>query len=229
MKQTIIVLEDDPDISSLVSFQLKQAGYAVHVCPSGNEVLPLARHNPPILFLLDVMVPGNSGFEVCKQIRASRDLAKIPIIFLTAKSSEADRVQGLDLGADDYISKPFSPRELVARVKAVLRRFEQPVTANITTRDFELSCDSMTLSVRSKLVDVTATEFRLLHFLASHPGKVYTRDQVLDAVWRDMSFVTPRSVDVYIRRLREKIEPNPEDPIYLKTVRGAGYKFEATK
>jgi len=229
VKQTIIVLEDDPDISSLVSFQLKQAGYAVHVCPSGNEVLPLARHNPPILFLLDVMVPGNSGFEVCKQIRASRDLAKIPIIFLTAKSSEADRVQGLDLGADDYISKPFSPRELVARVKAVLRRFEQPVTANITTRDFELSCDSMTLSVRSKLVDVTATEFRLLHFLASHPGKVYTRDQVLDAVWRDMSFVTPRSVDVYIRRLREKIEPNPEDPIYLKTVRGAGYKFEATK
>ncbi len=229
MKQTIIVLEDDPDISSLVSFQLKQAGYAVHVCPSGNEVLPLARHNPPILFLLDVMVPGNSGFEVCRQIRASRDLAKIPIIFLTAKSSEADRVQGLDLGADDYISKPFSPRELVARVKAVLRRFEQQVTANITTPDFELSCDSMTLCVRSKLVDVTATEFRLLHFLASHPGKVYTRDQVLDAVWRDMSFVTPRSVDVYIRRLREKIEPNPEDPIYLKTVRGAGYKFEATK
>ncbi len=229
MKQTVIVLEDDPDISSLVSFQLKQAGYAVRVCPSGNEVLPLARQHPPILFLLDVMVPGNTGFEVCRQIRSSRDLAKIPIIFLTAKSSEADRVHGLDLGADDYISKPFSPRELVARVKAVLRRFEQPVSANITTPDFELSCDSMTLSVRSKLVDVTATEFRLLHFLASHPGKVYTRDQVLDAVWRDMSFVTPRSVDVYIRRLREKIEPNPEDPIYLKTVRGAGYKFEATK
>ena len=108
-------------------------------------------------------------------------------------------------------------------------RFEQPVTANIVTPDFELNCDSMTLSVRGQSVDVTATEFRLLHYLASHPGKVYSRDQVLDAVWRDMSFVTPRSVDVYIRRLREKVEPNPEQPIYLKTVRGAGYKFEAAK
>jgi two-component system phosphate regulon response regulator PhoB len=175
------------------------------------------------------MVPGNSGFEVCRQVRESRDLAKVPIIFLTAKTSESDRIRGLDLGADDYISKPFSPRELVARVRAVLRRFEQPVTTSITTPDFDLSCDSMTLSVRGKPVDVTATEFRLLHFLASHPGKVYTRDQVLDAVWRDMSFVTPRSVDVYIRRLREKIEPNPDDPRYLKTVRGAGYKFEAVK
>ncbi len=229
MKQTIIVLEDDLDISNLVSYQLQQAGFTVHVCSSGNTVLSMARQNSPLLFLLDVMVPGNSGFEVCRQIRASRDLAKVPIIFLTAKSAEADRVYGLDLGADDYISKPFSPRELIARVRAVLRRFEQPVTANITTPDFELNCDSMTLSVRGELVDVTATEFRLLHFLASHPGKVYTRDQVLDAVWRDMSFVTPRSVDVYVRRLREKIEPDPEDPRYLKTVRGAGYKFEAAK
>lgn len=229
MNQTVIVLEDDPDISSLLSFQLKQAGYDICLCPSGNSVLPLARENPPLLFLLDVMVPGNSGFEVCQQIRSSKDLARVPIIFLTAKTTEADRVYGLDLGADDYITKPFSPRELVARVKAVLRRFEQPVTVNIVTPDFELNCDSMTLSVRGRPVDVTATEFRLLHYLATHPGKVYSRDQVLDAVWRDMSFVTPRSVDVYIRRLREKVEPNPEQPIYLKTVRGAGYKFEAVK
>lgn len=229
VKQTIIVLEDDLDISNLVSYQLQQAGFSVHVCPSGNTVLSLARQNLPLLFLLDVMVPGNSGFEVCRQIRGSRDLAKVPIIFLTAKSAEADRVHGLDLGADDYISKPFSTRELIARVRAVLRRFEQPVTTNIVSPDFELSCDSMTLTVRGELVDITATEFRLLHFLGSHPGKVYTRDQVLDAVWRDMSFVTPRSVDVYVRRLREKIEPDPEDPRYLKTVRGAGYKFEAAK
>jgi len=229
VKPNIIVLEDDPDISSLVGYQLRQAGYSVHVCASGNQVMALARENSPVLFLLDIMVPGNSGLEVCRQIRESRDLAKVPVIFLTAKSAEADRVRGLDLGADDYISKPFSPRELVARVRAVMRRFEQPVTTSITTPDFELNSDSVTLTVRGQLVDVTATEFRLLHFLASHPGKVYTRDQVLDAVWRDMSFVTPRSVDVYVRRLREKIEPDPEDPKYLKTVRGAGYKFETPK
>jgi two-component system phosphate regulon response regulator PhoB len=229
MKQNVIVLEDDPDISSLVGYQLQNAGFTVHVCPSGNNVISLARQHPPTMFLLDVMVPGTSGFEVCRQIRESRDLAKVPVIFLTAKSAEADRIHGLDIGADDYISKPFSPRELVARMRAVLRRFEQAVTDNITMPDFELCCDAMTLNVRGKPVDVTATEFRLLHFLASHPGKVYTRDQVLDAVWRDTSFVTPRSVDVYIRRLREKIEPNPEDPSYLKTVRGAGYKFEAAK
>jgi two-component system phosphate regulon response regulator PhoB len=181
------------------------------------------------LFLLDIMVPGSNGFEVCRQIRESRDLAKIPIIFLTAKTAESDRVRGLDLGADDYISKPFSTRELLARVRAVLRRFEIPVTTNITTPDFELDSDAVTLKVRGTLVDTTATEFRLLHFLASHPGRVFTRDQVLDGVWRDMAFVTPRSVDVYIRRLREKIEQDPENPRYLKTVRGAGYKFEAPK
>jgi DNA-binding response OmpR family regulator len=229
VKQSIIVLEDDPDISSLVGYQLRQAGFTVHVCPSGDKVMALARECSPVLFLLDIMVPGNSGLEICRQIRHSKDLAKAPVIFLTAKSAEADRIRGLELGADDYISKPFSPRELVARVRAVLRRFEQPVTTNITTRDFELNSDAVTLTVRGKPVDVTATEFRLLHFLASHPGKVYTRDQVLDAVWRDMSFVTPRSVDVYVRRLREKIEPDPDDPRYLKTVRGAGYKFEAAK
>jgi DNA-binding response OmpR family regulator len=229
VKQAIILLEDDPDISNLVGYQLRQAGFTVHVCPAGDKVLSLARQHSPLLFMLDIMVPGNSGFEVCRQIRASRDLARVPIIFLTAKTSEDDRVRGLELGADDYISKPFSPRELIARVRAVLRRFESPLTTNITTADFELDSDSVTLTVRGNPTDVTATEFRLLHFLASHPGKVFTRDQVLDAVWRDMSFVTPRSVDVYIRRLREKIEKDPEDPRYLKTVRGAGYKFEAGK
>lgn len=229
LKQTIIVLEDDADISNLVSHHLQLAGFNVRISAAGDQVLPLARKHPPILFLLDIMVPGGSGFDVCRQIRESRDLAKTPVIFLTAKASEEDRVRGLDLGADDYITKPFGTRELTARVRAVLRRFEQPLTTNITTPDFELNSESMNLTVRGTLKDVTATEFRLLHFLASHPGRVFTRDQVLDAVWRDLSFVTPRSVDVYIRRLREKIEKDPEDPRYLKTVRGAGYKFEAAK
>ena len=229
MKPTIIVLEDDADIANLVQHHLQLAGFAVRVCATGDQVIPQARKHLPTLFLLDIMVPGGSGFEVCRQIRESRDLARIPIIFLTAKTTEEDRVRGLDLGADDYITKPFGMRELTARVRAVLRRFEQPLTTNISTPDFELQGDSMTLKVRGHLADVTATEFRLLHFLASHPGRVFSRDQVLDAVWRDLSFVTPRSVDVYIRRLREKIERNPEDPQYLKTVRGAGYKFEAAK
>lgn len=229
MKQTIIVLEDDADIANLVQHHLQLAGFAVRICSAGDQVIPLARRQQPALFLLDIMVPGGSGFEVCRHIRESRDLAQVPIIFLTARASEEDRVRGLDLGADDYIAKPFGTRELTARVRAVLRRFEQPLTTNITTPDFELQGDSMTLSVRGQPAEVTATEFRLLHFLASHPGRVFSRDQVLDAVWRDLSFVTPRSVDVYIRRLREKIERDPEDPRYLKTVRGAGYKFEAAK
>jgi two-component system phosphate regulon response regulator PhoB len=229
LKQNIIVLEDDSDIGNLIRHHLQAAGFNVRLCVSGDEVLPHARKHTPALFLLDIMVPGHSGFEVCRQIRESRDFARIPIIFLTARGGEEDRVRGLDLGADDYMTKPFGTRELTARVRAVLRRFEQPLTTSITTPDFELHSDSMTLMVRGKLTDVTATEFRLLHFLASHPGRVYSRDQVLDAVWRDLSFVTPRSVDVYIRRLREKIEQDPEDPRYLKTVRGAGYKFEAAK
>jgi len=229
VKQTIIVLEDDPDISNLIRYHLQQAGFTVRVCPSSERVLALARENSPALFLLDIMVPGSSGLEVCRQIRESKDVARFPVIFLTARTSEEDRVRGLDLGADDYVVKPFSPRELVARVRAVLRRFEQPVTTTITMPDFELNSESVTLTVRNKPVEVTATEFRLLHFLASHPGRVFTRDQVLDAVWRETSFVTPRSVDVYVRRLREKIEADPEHPKYLKTVRGAGYKFEAAK
>ncbi|HET9837324.1 MAG TPA: response regulator transcription factor [Candidatus Angelobacter sp.] len=229
MKQTIIVLEDDPDIAQLVRHHLQLAGFGVRLCASGNEVLPLARKNTPALFLLDIMVPGDNGLEVCRQIRTSQEFARVPVIFLTARAGEEDRVRGLDLGADDYITKPFGTRELAARVRAVLRRFEQPVTTTITTPDFELRGDSMTLSVRGTPTEVTATEFRLLHFLASHPSRVFTRDQVLDAVWRDLAFVTPRSVDVYIRRLREKIERDPENPRYLKTVRGAGYKFEGSK
>ena len=153
-----------------------------------------------------------------------------PVIFLTAKTGEPDRVLGFELGADDYISKPFSPREVVARVKAVLRRFERPLAPEVVEfEDLVIDCGAMTLTVRGELVATTATEFRLLDYLARHPGRVFSRDQLLDAVWRETAFVTPRSVDVYVRRLREKIEKDPEQPQYLRTVRGAGYRFGAAK
>jgi DNA-binding response OmpR family regulator len=229
VKQTIIVLEDEPDISNLIRFHLQQAGYGIHACTTGDKALALAAEHPPSLFVLDIMVPGVNGLEVCRRIRGNKSLALTPIIFLTARSTEEDKVKGLELGADDYITKPFSPRELVARVKAVLRRSEQPVTTTISMPDWELNSDSVTLTVHGKPVEVTATEFRLLYFFATHPGRVYTRDQVLDHVWKETSFVTPRSVDVYVRRLREKIETDPEDPRYLLTVRGSGYKYEAPR
>ena len=230
MKPHISVVEDDPDISRLVRHHLEGAGFAVKLYPTGNVILTEAERQRPALFILDIMVPGKDGLELCRQIRQTQALAMIPVIFLTAKSSEADRVLGLELGADDYIPKPFSPRELVARVKAVLRRFERPLAAGpVRVGSIEIDPAAMTLQVDGKPVTTTATEFRLLEYFARHLGRVFTRDQLLDSVWRDTSYVTPRSVDVYVRRIREKIEPDPENPRYLKTVRGAGYRFEGPK
>jgi len=230
VKQTIFAVEDDADISRLVRHHLEGAGYAVRTFGSAAGVITEAEKQAPALFLLDIMLPGGDGLELCRKIRQSTTLAMAPVIFLTAKTSEADRVTGLDLGADDYIPKPFSPRELVARVRAVLRRFERPLAPMIVKAgDIEIDSGGMTLIVREQLTQTTATEFRLLEYLARHPGRVFTRDQLLDAVWRDTHYVTPRSVDVYVRRIREKIEANPDEPRYLKTVRGAGYRFEVPK
>ncbi len=230
MKPTVFVVEDDADIARLIRHNLEAAGFFVRHFASAVGVIADAEREKPSLFLLDIMIPGGDGFELCRRIRQSQVIAMTPVIFLTAKASESDRVLGLELGADDYITKPFSPRELVARIKAVLRRFERPVApAVIRNGDIEIDGGAMTLTVRGTQVPTTATEFRLLEYLARHPGRVFTRDQLLDAVWRDTAFVTPRSVDVYVRRIREKIEPNPDEPRYLRTVRGAGYRFEAGK
>ena len=230
MKPSIFVVEDDPDISRLVRHHLETAGFAVKVFAIGNMVMAESERQRPTLFILDIMVPGKDGLELCRQIRQTHLLASIPVIFLTAKSSEADRILGLELGADDYIPKPFSPRELVARVKAVLRRFERPLSqVPVQIGDIQIDPGAMTLTVRGETVPTTATEFRLLDYFARHLGRVFTRDQLLDSVWRDTAYVTPRSVDVYVRRIREKIEPDPENPRYLKTVRGAGYRFEGTR
>ena len=230
VKPIIFVVEDDPDISRLVRHHLEANGFAVRLFSSGTNVVMEAERARPALFLLDIMVPGNDGLDLCRRIREHGALAMTPIIFLTARSTEADRVLGLELGADDYIPKPFSPRELVARVKAVLRRFERPLSPTpIRIADIEIDPGAMVLSVRGRPVTTTATEFRLLDYFARHAGRVFTRDQLLDSVWRDTAFVTPRSVDVYVRRIREKIETDPENPRYLKTVRGAGYRFEVPK
>ncbi|MEP6645273.1 MAG: response regulator transcription factor [Acidobacteriaceae bacterium] len=230
MKPTIFVVEDDPDISRLLRHHLESAGYAIRMFASGDTVVGESERQRPTLFLLDIMVPGRDGLELCRQIRQIPQLASTPVIFLTAKSGEADRILGLELGADDYIVKPFSPRELVARVKAVLRRFERPLSDSIVrVGEIELDPGSMTVTAGGKVVTTTATEFRLLDYFIRHLGRVFTRDQLLDSVWRDTAYVTPRSVDVYVRRIREKIEPDPENPRYLKTVRGAGYRFEAPK
>jgi two-component system phosphate regulon response regulator PhoB len=202
----------------------------VRLFSTANSVIAEAEKQKPLLFLLDIMVPGGDGFDLCRQIRGKPAIAMTPVIFLTAKTGEPDRVLGFELGADDYISKPFSPREVVARVKAVLRRFERPLAPEVVEfEDLVIDCGAMTLTVRGELVATTATEFRLLDYLARHPGRVFSRDQLLDAVWRETAFVTPRSVDVYVRRLREKIEKDPEQPQYLRTVRGAGYRFGAAK
>lgn len=230
MNPTIFVVEDDADIARLVRHHLEGAGYRTRVFATTLPVIAEAEKDLPAIFLLDVMVPGGDGFDLCRRIRGQRRLQTIPIIFLTAKTSEADRIMGLELGADDYISKPFSPRELVARVRAVLRRFERPLAPAVTKiGDIEIDSGAMTVTVRGSQITTTATEFRLLEYLARHPGRVFTRDQLLDAVWRDTAFVTPRSVDVYVRRIREKIEVDPEDPRYLRTLRGAGYRFEGPK
>jgi two-component system phosphate regulon response regulator PhoB len=230
-RQKIFVVEDDTDIARLVRHNLEAAGYRVRCYPSTQSVLADALKERPSLMLLDIMLPGGDGIELCRQVRQSgHALSATPIVFLTARTSEADRIRGLETGADDYITKPFSPRELVARVKAVLRRCEAPLLPGIIRAgDLEIDTMAMVLTVRGMAVTATATEFRLLHFLAQHAGRVFTRDQILDAVWKETAFVSPRSVDVYVRKLRSKIEVDPEEPRYLRTVRGAGYRFEAPK
>ncbi len=230
LSQTIFVLEDDADISRLMQHHLEAAGYSPRVFASPTHLIPEAERNIPALFLLDIMVPGGDGLDVCRRLRNHSILATVPIIFVTARAAENDRVLGLELGADDYITKPFSTRELLARVKAVIRRFERPSNVSVLRFDeIEIDANAMQLHVRGTLTTTTATEFRLLDYLARHPGRVFSRDHLLDAVWGDARFVTPRSVDVYVRRIREKIELDAENPRYLKTVRGAGYRFELPK
>ncbi|MDQ1694466.1 MAG: hypothetical protein QOH85_2001, partial [Acidobacteriaceae bacterium] len=177
MSQTIFVLEDDPDISRLVQHQLEAAGFGVRTFSTPTNLIPDAERQAPALFLLDIMVPGGDGLDVCRRLRAHPGLSTVPIIFVTARAGENDRVLGLELGADDYITKPFAMRELVARVKAVLRRFERPSTPSVISfEEVMIDASAMQLKVRGELTTTTATEFRLLDYLARHPGRVFSRD-----------------------------------------------------
>ncbi len=225
----ILIVEDERDIAELVKYHLDQAGLSARIVGDGKQALDLIAREHPDLIILDLMLPGMDGLEVCKRLRSNPMTQQIPIVMLTARATEVDRIVGLELGADDYIPKPFSARELVARVKAVLRR----TTAPTAPRDTPLTMGMLRLDpVRHEvtkddtLLELSAMEFRLLEFFLRHRGRVFTRTQLLDQVWGRDRFVEPRTVDVHIRRLREKIEGNPREPSLIQTVRGLGYKCQ---
>ena len=224
----LLIVEDDKDIVELVRYNLEKEGYQTNVAVDGLTALSTLKKSPPDLVILDLMLPKLPGLEVCREIRRDQSLNRLPILILTAKGEEADRVVGLELGADDYVTKPFSPRELAARVKALLRRAEPgaPTEKLIEIGGLRIDPAAYRVTRAGKPVPMSTLEFRLLYFLAARPNRVFTRDQLLDAVWGTERFVTPRSVDVYVRRLREKIEMDPQHPAYMKTIRGAGYIFE---
>lgn len=227
MPPQIVIIEDERDIVDLVLYNFRKEGFEVTSFSRGTDGLEYLRRNPAALLLLDIMLPDQDGFEICRRLRADEKLKTLPVIFLTAKGEEIDRVLGLELGADDYVVKPFSPRELLARVKAVLRRQARPAekVEVVESRDLRLDTRTQEVTVRGQPVELSTLEFKLLHFLASHPRRIFSRDQLLDEVWGRDRFVTPRTVDVHIRRLRESIEEHPDRPQYLRTVRGAGYRF----
>ena len=223
----ILVVDDEPNIREVVGLYLRRDGHTVVSASDGEEALYLFRRTDPELVVLDLMLPKLNGFEVCRRIQAEK---RVPIIMLTAKGEEEERIIGLGLGADDYVVKPFSPRELAARVTAVLRRVEesapQDLTQPVLTFD-GLSIDPNTRDVRveDEPVTLTAREFDLLHYLAASPGRVYTRDHLMETVWGYTFAAETSTVTVHMRRLREKIEPDPASPRYLQTVWGVGYKF----
>ncbi len=227
MRQRIVIIEDEKDIVDLVRYNFRKEGFDVESFGSGKEGLEYVRKSSTDLVLLDIMLPDLDGMEICRRVRADERLKGLPIIFLTAKGEEIDRVVGLEIGADDYVVKPFSPRELVARVKAVLRRREQALgkAEVIEAAGLRLDLRTREVTIHGRAIQLSALEFKLLHFLASQPRRVFSREQLLDHVWGRDRFVTPRTVDVHIRRLREKIEKQEGEPHYVQTVRGSGYRF----
>lgn len=220
----IVLIEDDADLLALLKYNLEKEGFTLAGSQTGKGAVELCRRERPDLILLDVMLPDSDGLDICKGVRAHPELAHIPIIFLTARASETDRIVGLELGANDYIVKPFFIRELIARIKI---QFRGQATASRVLKAATLELDRTSCRVRlnGTPLSLTATEFRLLEFLMSRPGVVFSREQLLDAVWGHDRAVTDRTVDVYILRLRQKIELDPANPIMIRSVRGFGYSF----
>jgi len=226
----ILVVDDEASVVEVVSLYLQREGFQVRVAQNGRSALEAIREKLPALIILDLMLPEIDGLSILQTLRQQADL-DVPVIMLTARRQETDRIYGLELGADDYVTKPFSPAELVSRVKAVLRR-SAGVSIN-RERERPLSFDELSIdpksrqvTVRGENIELTATEFNLLHFMCSHPRQVFKRDQLLENVWGFSEYVDPSTVTVHIRRLREKIESDPANPFWLLTVWGVGYKFD---
>ncbi len=222
----IVLIEDDADLYSLVQYNLEKEGFAVVGSQTGKGALELCRRERPDLIILDIMLPDSDGLDICKGIRSNPELTHVPLIFLTARASETDRIVGLELGANDYIVKPFFVRELIARIKIHFREQAPAQTKVLKAGTLELDRTRCQVHLGGQEVSLTATEFRLLEFLMSRPGVVFSREQLLDAVWGHDRAVTDRTVDVYILRLRQKIE-TPEGPSFIRSVRGFGYSFNS--
>jgi DNA-binding response OmpR family regulator len=226
----ILVVDDEESVVEVVSLYLKRDGFEVRIARNGRAALDAIRETLPALLVLDLMLPELDGLEIMRRLR-NDPTSNVPVIMLTARSQETDRIYGLELGADDYVTKPFSPAELVSRVKAVLRRSYDLTDGDSGERPLQfdsLSIDPKTrlVSAHGQSVELTATEFNLLYFMASHPRQVFKRDQLLESVWGFSEYVDPSTVTVHIRRLREKIETDPGNPDWLQTVWGVGYKFD---
>jgi|SRR5215472_5773768 DNA-binding response OmpR family regulator len=222
----ILLIEDEADLYSLVQYNLEKEGFAVVGSQTGKGAIELCRRERPDLIILDIMLPDSDGLDICKGIRAHPELAHIPLIFLTARASETDRIVGLELGANDYIVKPFFVRELIARIKIHFREQAPAQTKLLKAGNLELDRTRCLVHLNGQELSLTATEFRLLEFLMTRPGVVFSREQLLDAVWGHDRAVTDRTVDVYILRLRQKIE-TAEGASFIRSVRGFGYSFNA--
>lgn len=228
-KVKIFVVDDEPDIVEMVTYNLRKEGFDVSSAFDGEDALAKIRKEKFDFIILDLMLPGLQGMEICRIMRSDPRTKNIPIIMLTAKGEEVDKILGLEMGADDYMTKPFNPRELLARIKTVMRRTSEKSADETVVRIGKLSIykETYTVTKDEKSLELSSTEFRLLLYLVERRGKVFNRNQLLDAVWKDEAFVEPRTVDVHIRRLRTQIEDDPANPGYVKTKRGIGYYVDA--